>query len=416
MNIWKTLISALVVIALGALVFVLARGSDLPEPERQSYETVIGEFKSLGGIRVNKSITHLLEDEHGTIYYTFSDRYDLSDARYMDGQWEVYGLLMHYSNLDKDVLEVRRLSVAPAHEEETETVEMLHFESPAWGMRFDYPSNWTLTEGTASILITANEDNGSTIQIQKTPKALAQGPDQENSMRIDELKVYAASQTALSTLESSENFVGPDQLLSLKLQDPSGSAVTYLLPRFPELLRLDFTPGTVEPGLILSESNVFARLLTTLRFFPVTPGATSADSTTTPIPALPTTSDASSSSLPESASTPAVTSTTSSVTQVEFSKYASLESSTFGFKMNYPAPWYFQGDNGVYSFSDQDLEKNPQAAIFTMRLRSADAVGIVTHGNEVSLTVEKAGQRYTFKGPLEYQKVMQTMADSIVKL
>ncbi len=403
MKISKAFFSVLLLLGIGLVLWAVFKPSSLDEPESQSYETVVGQFKSLGGIRVNRSISHLLEDEEGEIYYTFSDRYDLSDTRYATGLWEVYGLVMHYSDLDKDVLEVRRLSSAPETVTEASDAAMVHFESPTWGLAFDYPNDWTLTEGAATILLNSGAEQGSAIQIQKTAARLTQGPDQESSARLDEIRSFALTQSDLSGFENSENLVGPDQILSLKLQDPSSAKMSYLLPRFPDLLRLNFVPGTGEVSQTLNESNVFSKILTGLRFFPVGTGAST--SVTTPITPV---------QEPVTASTP--TSTSVTVQQVEFSKFANLESSTFGFKMSYPSSWYYLGDAGVYRFAAQDLEKDGSEALITMKLNSSEAAGTRVDGAKVLVTVKVEGRSYTLSGPAEYQKLMQTMADSIVKL
>ncbi len=399
MKISKAFFSVLLLLGIGLVLWAVFKPSALDDPETQSYETVVGQFKSLGGIRVNRSISHLLEDEEGTIYYTFSDRYDLSDTRYASGSWEVYGLVMHYSDLDKDVLEVRRLSPATVTVTETTDAALVHFESPTWGLAFDYPSDWTLSEGAAMILLNSSAEQGSTIQIQKTTARLTKGPDQESSARLDELRSFVLTQSDLAGFETSENLVGPDQILALKLQDPSSSKMSYLLPRFPDLLRLNFVPGTGEMGQTLNESNVFAKILTGLRFFPA--GTGTSTSVTTPITSEPA---------------PTQTSVTPSAVQIEFSKFANLESSTFGFKMSYPSAWYYLGDAGVYRFAAQDLEKEGSEAMLSMKVNSGEAVGTRADGAKVSVTVQVEGRTYTLSGPAEYQKLMQTMAESIVKL
>ena len=76
--------------------FLTACGQEkLAEPTDRSYETYIGEIQSLGGIRVNKTITHLFETEDGEILYAYSDRYDLDDDKYKDVV-EAYGAALTY--------------------------------------------------------------------------------------------------------------------------------------------------------------------------------------------------------------------------------------------------------------------------------------------------------------------------------
>ncbi len=72
----------LIIAMLSGIALFSACGSDISEPLTRDYETIDGEIQSLGGIKVNKSISHLFESEDDEIYYAYSERYDLDDEEY----------------------------------------------------------------------------------------------------------------------------------------------------------------------------------------------------------------------------------------------------------------------------------------------------------------------------------------------
>ena len=83
--------------------------------------------------------------------------------------------------------------------------------------------------------------------------------------------------------------------------------------------------------------------------------------------------------------------------------------------MSYPSTWFYDGSSGTgYNFNDDPIAEDSSESVIVMVYNQSTQEGASRTDSTFSVTVEEAGRFYTFKGPAEYESVMQTMADSIV--
>lgn len=375
-------------------------GNKLSEPTSRDYDTYTGEFKSLAGIRVNKSITHLFETDEGDILYAYSDRYDLSDERYLDARVEAYGLVLNYEEMDKPVFEVRRISEA-SEEANPEEVTMVPYKDTQLGISFEYPSNWTLNaEISSALLLSAPELEASPSDIASSetkipdyisfnliPEVLKTTNDTPKTERLMEVKTWATSESLelSNNVSGEEVLVGPDQVAGVKFNTTSGNAY-YYIPRGADLLEVSLGNGD---GDASSGLQVFGSIMASFRFLP---------------------QDGSAEVAPEESPLEP------SMDQVSFTKYSTFSSKAYAFEGSYPSPWFYSGNNGGYDFAAQSLEKDDTEVLIRLDINSGQPIGVVKQGEKVQVTVDFNGKAFSFSGAPEYQDVMQQMAKSLKAL
>lgn len=381
----------------------------------RDYATYVGEFKSLGGVEVQEVITHLFETEDGDILYAYSDRYDLDSEDYFAVEVEAYGVMTTYENLEKPLFEVKQITDAPEKDENAEEVTMVDYQDPDFGFSMSYPSNWELTTTPTSVILEApvkveesEEKAEMTIQVDETETALRDsivvsrtdavltktGEDTQDD-RATEMRTYVSAEyPELASVENELTYVGPDRLLSVRYKTGDGDTF-YFIPRAEELFELGYYHESEEDADRLENSNVFSSLASGFQFTPYGEGSGAVEEAIDE----PEEEDEPEELTPEK---PAETST-SDAEQVSFKSYRELESVPYEFKMSYPGNWYYSGSSTGYIFSDAPIEDDATTGIITM-----------TFGGTGSISAEVDGRTYAFAGPVEYEGVMQTMADSIV--
>lgn len=394
MKLKKTLIIAL----LSGIALFSACGSDISEPLTRDYETIDGEIQSLGGIKVNKSISHLFESEDEEIYYAYSDRYDLDDEEYFGKKIEVYGVIMTFEEIDKKVFEIRRISEASEDEEEELEVENVDFQS-SFGFTLEYPNNWLKEELSDSVKFTSptkpeNPDPENTgaefapdfIVIAKTDAVLEKTSLDSSEDRANEIRNFVRSNyDNLIGTSNDLSYIGVDQLFAVKYR--SGADISYFVPRNDELFEISY----YHPGDDDSVSNgiIFSEMLSSFRFIPE--GY---------VPE------------PEGETEEPEEEVTSPNEQVSVKGYLSFESKPFSFKISYPSSWYYSGGTSGYDFSTEPIEDGSDVAI-RLDLSTSGTVGTSKSGSKSSITVKVENRYYKLSGSSEYLTIMQTMADSI---
>ncbi len=391
----------------------------LEEPLTRNYETFVGEFKSLGGIRVNDQITHLFEKEDGTILYAYSDRYNLDDEAYFEIIVEAYGVVMSFEDLDKEVFEVRRITEAPEEEEIDETVTMVEYKDPVLGFSISYPNDWTLTALRDSVTLeapgtetpAAEETTEETpmepdyIVIAQTAASLTKTSEDPEEDRLSEVQSFIGANYELLTGVSSEvSYIGTDRQWAVRYKTEEGRIIAYFVPRGSELFEISFFHPAQEEGDRIANTNTFSSIVASFRFLPFgieeTEETAEEESTEEEVEAV------------EEVEEEKEPLESSSTEQISFSSYRELQSNPFKFKISYPGSWYYSGDNSGYSFDDAPIE-NDLDAILRLDMNKSTTEGTSRSGTQVSLTVKVDDRFYTLTGPEEYETVMQSMLDSI---
>lgn len=389
----------LIIAMLSGIALFSACGSDISEPLTRDYETIDGEIQSLGGIKVNKSISHLFESEDDEIYYAYSERYDLDDEEYFGKKIEAYGVIMTFEEIDKKVFEIRRISEVSEDEEEEFDVENVDYQS-GLGFTLEYPNNWLKEDLSDSVMFTSpakpeDPDPENTgveftpdfIIIAKTDAVLAKTSLDPSEDRASEIRDFVRSNyDNLVGTSNDLSSIGVDQLFSIKYK--AGADISYFVPRNDELFEISF----YHPGDDDSVSNgiIFSEILSSFRFIPE------------------------GYSEPEE-SIEEVTEETSSGEQLSVKGYLSFESKPFSFKISYPSSWYYSGGTSGYDFSPEPIEDDT-VAIIRLDLSSSGTVGTTKSGAKTNITVKVGDRYYKLSGASEYASIMQTMADSISEI
>jgi hypothetical protein len=360
-------------------LFLLGCAEKLDEPLSTEYSTMIGEVKSLGGIHVNKNITHLFQDENGEIYYAYSSRYDLDESSKKGDTFEIYGSVSEYENIDKPVLEIRRLSEAPEEVLEAKNETWMDYSSSQFGFSLKYHSDWALEESAETVSWNKPHEDGlaSVIQVLIHPDSLTTLGSDEAAVREADLR------RALNALYPSEfdeaelNQIGADQQMALHSVSPAKNEF-YFMARDSDLYELYFMPNTSDPLELASLSSQFNEMVNSFRF-----GTKSVEADVTE-PA-------------ESA---------------EVEDYRTFESTPFHFSILYPEDWYFSGGMGGYDFAQDPIEDGSPILI-RLDINVRNSEGESYSNGQASLTKKIGDTHYTLSAQPEYKSVLQTMIDSI---
>ena len=385
---------------------------DMTDYLTREYEDYSGEFKSLGGVKVNEKITHLFETDDGEILYSYSDRYDLDDDAYFGKRVNAYGMISTYEELDKAVFEVKRITEAEEVNEETEELTETQYNDSELGFSLTYPSDWTLKGSVGSVVfeapagepsedaIEATVETRDYVYIAELDAALEKTGEDSQEDRATEVRDYvSANYSDLAGLSSELSYIGTDRLFGVRYKTEDGDTL-YFISRGTELLELSYYHETESDDDRLNNGNTFSTMVSSFRF------------TTTP-----SDSEAEPSATEEESEEkePEGTSSSTSADQITFSNYLELESKSFAFKMSYPSTWFYDGSSGTgYNFNDDPIAEDSSESVIVMVYNQSTQEGASRMDSTFSVTVEEAGRFYTFKGPAEYESVMQTMADSIV--
>lgn len=415
-----------------SLLLTSCGGSQLEEPLTQEYETIIGEFKSLAGIKVDDMITHLFEDEDGSIYYAFSDRYDLDEE--VSTRIEVAGLVMDYESLDKPAFKVTRISEAPEVVIDDSEITMVDYVDTEIGFSMTYPDNWSFESFRDSVQLTAPEtevEEGEEVpepdvivvavleaELRTTSEDDTDSRTTDVNTQVTQIYPDLAHELMQSTL------IGEDKQFALRYNVSAGS-MHYFVPRGSELIEVSFYHPSTEN--YLDNRNIFAEMVNSFRLLPTgedgeiieeDPTETE-EEITEENPVEETVEEVEiieevieedpTEEVEESVETEEVV---SNDTQLSLEDYREFESNPYKFKISYPKHWYYSGGNQGYDFSTDPIEDDSEALI-RLDINSTTSTGTVRTGSTVKITVEVEGQYYTITGPSEYEEVMQNMVNSV---
>lgn len=393
----------------GLSLFAYGCGQAEPiEPTSKDYDTQIGEIKSLGGIKVNKTITHLFENDDGVIYYAYSDRYDLDDPEYLGSEIEAYGVVMTFDDIDKNVFEIRRISEPTETTEEEEVVTQVTYKNSSLGFTISYPSNWEKTELPDSVKLVAplvedeseSENAADYVIIAKMDAGLEMTSDDTIDDRASEIRNYVRSNYDYLIGVSNElSYVGVDHQFAVQYKVLGGDTI-YFVPTGTNLIEISFYhPGE---STEVTNLNTFAEMLKAFRLLPVDQDQSEEDDEVS------NESDSTQQNI-EHEEVEIVS------TQVVPSGFREFESNPYKFSILYPSSWYFSGGSNGYDFSDEPLEDDT-VALIRLDLNKTTSVGRTKSGNTVSITVKVEDRYYTLSGDAQYEEIMQEMADSITPI
>lgn len=395
-----------VLLFIGALFLIGCRSQELSEATARDYQTYDGELKSLGGIRVNKIVTNVFQNDEGDVYYAYSERYDLSDPKYAGKRMEAYGLVTTHEELDKELFEIRRISDAPEIKVEDNAVENKEYSNEKIGFKLTYSSDWTIEESVSSVIFTAplvkQESSGTgsviddfqdNVQVLITGAKLVKSTADSLDDRANEIRDYVrANYSELVGIGSELSYVGIDKLFAVKYKTADGDQF-YFVPRASALYEISYAHSN--KGDKVKYTNVFYDMIATFRFIP-------AESNTG--------GEVASETFVETVVEPAVQTPIPAPTG-----YREFESNPFKFKILYPSSWYYSGGSSGYDFSNVPIEDDSEALI-RLDLSESGTVGSGGSGDKVTVTVKVGDRYYVLSGPLEFKAVMETMAESIEEI
>ncbi len=415
--------SALKVSFLGLAVFLSACGSGpaLEDPLTREYTTYNGEFKSLGSVKVNDSVTHLFQEDDGTIIYAYSDRYDLDES--LGTRVEAYGVVTTYESLDKPLFEVKRISAATEEVTVEEDVTSVDYKNAPLGISFSYPSNWSvrIEDGTRTILeaplplteatdvstgTDVAPDPSTTVQTEALPEAdeaefvklsagLSSTSDDEDA-RTAEIRTYVSGHFPdLAGITGDLTYVGTDRIVGVRYKLDAGDVYIFI-PRGSDLFELHFHYLAADDAVRIDDTNAFTSMVAGFRFIPEgeeeVPDVVIEE---------------------EEDDTSEAVETTPKMSQVTVSKWTTLSSNTFEFSMSIPSAWYYVGGSTGYVFDLAEIEDVNATGVVRLDFNKTTTEGDTYAANSVSLTKKVDSRYYTLTGAPEYQTIMQTMLDSI---
>lgn len=406
--------------------------TDLGEPTSRNYETMNGQFMSLGSVKINKVVTHLFETDDGDIYYAYSDRYDLDDEEYFNTRVEAYGVVMEYDDMEKSLFEVRRISEAAEVDEEDANVEDVDYKDTDLGVSFTYPDNWDLTALRDGIQLKApvskaetNEWDGEAepesvteelqpdyIIISNVGMVLTGDTDLQDALATEIKNYVSQNYDNFNGLTPEMSYVGKDSQFAVQYKTSNGES-SYFVPRHGELFELSFFHPEEEDLDRLKNSNIFAGIVASFRFLPY--GDDDAETTSDTSDSADAEVEVDDSGAQDGSSSTEDDSPTSWGAAPELpgiSAYREFESTPYKFKISYPSSWYYSGGNGGYDFSDEPIEDDTEAVI-RLDLNAKTTEGVTTSGSNVSVTVLVGDRYYTLTGPSEYKTLMSFMSSTI---
>ncbi len=198
------------------------------------YEEFEGTLKSLGGIKVSESATHILQTEDGDILYVYSDAYDLDDDDYIGNEIEIYGEVTEASEKGKDVVNISRITVVEVEEDEVAEVVDNTYSDQELGFSWEIQSDWEVDRGSgfAAFLLPLIEDEDEDLELDEVEadndyfavKVL----DNTDELELDEWLVEydpAASEIAVASS------IGEDFLNSLNITSELEDVEIYYIER-----------------------------------------------------------------------------------------------------------------------------------------------------------------------------------------
>ncbi len=418
---------ALKVSLLGLAVFLTSCGSGngLGDPLTREYNTYNGEFKSLGAVKVNDMVTHLFEEDDGTILYAFSDRYDLDEN--LSTRVEAYGIVTTYESLDKPLFEVKRIGEATEEVEVDEDVTTESYKNADLGISLSHPSNWTLRteDSTRTVfdgpLPEAHEDLVSTgtdvapdtstasqtealpqanqVEFVKLPAGLKLSSDHTQDERAAEIRSYVTAHFSdLVGVTGDLTYVGTDRLVGVRYKTAAGDIYIFV-PRASDLFELHFHYLAADDTTRINDTNTFTSMVASFRFIP-------ADGEEEDLSEDSEVDDESTTTTSDDVSAP-------TASQVTVSKWTSLSSTAFAFSMDIPAAWYYVGGSTGYVFDLKEIEDVNASGVVKLSFNTSTTEGTVRSGDSVSITKKVESRYYTLTGSAEYETIMRTMIESI---
>ncbi len=392
------------------------------EPLTQEYGTVVGEFKSLGGIKVDSMITHLFEDEDGNIYYAFSERYNLDNE--LSKPVEAAGLIMNYEGIDKPAFKITRISDAPEQVIENVEVKIVDYIDTELGFSMRYPDNWKIESFRDSVKLTAPIDEQKKdesfepdiILIAYLDSELRTTSDNESSDRKRDIATQVAIlHPDLADIDAQVSMIGSDQQFALRYKKENGS-IYYFIPRGQDLIELSFSHISNESPL--ENSNIFSELVSEFRLLPISEGDEFIieEGDANEEKSYEMGGDEIENSKPiendEALEESIENEKPSDLEQESVESFREFESNPYKFTMSYPSSWYYSGKDQGYDFSDEPFEDDTQALI-RLDISSSGSEGLIRSGDTVSISIEIEDRYYIISGPANYESIMQSMIESI---
>jgi hypothetical protein len=385
--------------------------AELSDPVTRDYETYIGEFKSLGGIQVSDSITHLFEQDNGDILYAYSDRYDLDDEKYFSTKLEVYGIVMAYEKMDKDVFEVKRISLVQEDDESEELeFEMKEFKDTDLGFTISYPNTWAFNTLRDAIKLEAplSEDAADGLEadyvvVAQTSAALLDFADEGDL--TSEIQAFVAVNYAHLSGDGIVSSIGADSQFAIKYKNENGD-ISYFLNRADELFELSFFHPSEDSEDLLANSNMFGEIVSSFRFIPIDGELGEVEDVVDIVVE------------PEVVVEPVVEDEEEEedTGPVSVAGFREFESNPYSFRILHPSNWFFAGGNGGYDFGGESFDDDDAEVLIRLDLNTKTAEGSSTSGDRFEITVLVGERYYTLNGDSTYEEAMVTMAESITEI
>lgn len=350
--------------------------------------------------------THLLTDDLGNVTALKSLSINLGGLQYLDNNVEVTGV----QNPNAEVFEVTGIKVLEVlSDEKVVLAKFVPYQNTELGFQLDYSDDWTVEEFSDRVYFRAPSDPSITEGILVKQEAFAYQPiTKEDGTTDTPLEAYEAKLRLTKEFVDAEfvlSQIGPDKLNALKFEKEDLNDVHYFVYRAGYIYTISFVPGSSEN--LANNLAVFNKMVSSFMFIGFD------------IDGVDVTVDDSEDINVESADLPEL--------DMELTSFESLP---YSFKADYPAKWYYAGENGSkdvlwkYGFSDEPLDDDNE--IVSMEVISGDLpqgtiknigdqkfIEISTGGGTYEIYTTAGSYNYRVKGPKEYKDLIFSMAASI---
>ncbi len=193
--------------------------------EEPVYDTYEGVLKSLGGIKVSRNATHILQTEDGEVLYVYSEKFDLDDNDYIGNHLDVYGEVTEASDKGKDVLKITKIEIIEEIEDEDEEVKQETYENMGVGFSWDIMSDWEIEEGSAYVTFFLPQTG--TGEVDQDYIMVNQIENAENLELAEWLDAYSPTTSSMAV----DSSIGEDSLTSLEVVSEMEDVHIYYISR-----------------------------------------------------------------------------------------------------------------------------------------------------------------------------------------
>ncbi len=227
---------------------------------------IIGEIESLGGISLNKKITHLLEAEDGKVYYAYSDAYNLDDEKYQNAKFEFKGNIIKYSEIERQALQIQSISKDNIEPEKAQIDQSVYeYINSSIGFSVKIQKSWELSEFDYGVkLIKNNAEQSSTINFSRHVNLLQTNGSEDQEQRKFDIQ-SSAQMVDTNLIDPKYISIGPDSLIGIKYTKNDGTILIFTATG-RDLIQIRFSHDQLSALDLLEENAAFNEILNSFKF------------------------------------------------------------------------------------------------------------------------------------------------------